>query len=145
MSYLTVDEFRERVPAGDLTALLGDVSGAAADALIAACIEQAGQTLDGYADARYVTPLASTAQVEEFAFRLAWFALLRRKNWNFGEAEREDEKMLLRELDKVGKRALALVSQTERGDVNRATSIPESPDARVTGRPRIFTRDDMGF
>lgn len=144
MSLLTIDEFKDRAVESDLTAILGDMAVDKADALIAQCIASGQQTLEGYADARYVTPLVATPQAAEFVFRLAWFAFLRRKNWNFGEGEREDEKLLLGQLQQVAKRQLALMGQTERGSVERATNIRETnPDARTVGTARKLTRKSM--
>ncbi|MDP8224512.1 MAG: DUF1320 family protein [Candidatus Lernaella stagnicola] len=144
MASLTSDEFRERCVAADLDATLGDLDDDDQDTWIEQAIASADADLEGYAAGRYPTPLTATEQVKGLAHQLAWFTLCRRKNWNYGEQEREDEKQLRRKLERISERKFILTGQGANKTADEMTSIRETdPSARTTGRARKLTRDTM--
>jgi phage gp36-like protein len=146
VSYLTVAEFKDRIPADDLASMTRNMTDEERDAEIARCVASAEGQLEGYAEPRYTLPLIADDVVADIVFRLARYQLFRRKGWNMTDADRDDEKNLLKQLAMIPERKFSLPGQTPTGSVDRATSIPATPDARTTGRARAFTRDSMkGF
>ncbi len=144
MASLTAAEFRARCIAADLDALLGDLDATAQTAWIEQEIETADADLEGYATGRYATPLAATAQVKGIVRQLAWWGLCRRKGWNYGDQEREDEKQIRRKLERISERKFHLTSQGGNKTADDMTSLREtSPSARTTGRRRKLTRESM--
>jgi len=145
MAALTVAELRARAVAADLDAMLGDLDTVAAqDAVIQDALDEVDADLAGYCTGRYNVPLVATDQVKRFEFDLAWFVLCRRKSWNYGEQEREDEKALRRKFELISKRKYHLTGQGTPHTVDQMTSLRATdPSATTTGRTKIFGRDKL--
>ena len=148
VAYLTATELRQRITDLDVEQILDDLPNAdARDVYLNQAALSGSQTLEGYAGGSYALPLVSTGQVKDLVTRIVRFSLLRRKPWNFTDAQHEDEKALTALLEQISRRLFHLVGQSPARSIEQQTSIREgSPSARSTGRQRKLTREQMdGF
>ncbi|MFA5121892.1 phage protein Gp36 family protein [Zavarzinia sp.] len=144
--YGTETGFRAKYDAADLTALFGDLTAGEQTTWIEQALAEQSDELDGYCLGRYAVPLHESDSVLNYVYQLAWWALCRRRNWNYTDQEQKNEKELRRRLELIAAHKFHLKDQSSAQSADNRTSLRATdPSARVTGRRRIMGRDRLEF